>query len=174
MLTLVEKIFFGLAVAATLAAAYFAVKRLVGIIIGGQGKPDWKLAPKRLAGVLAKIVTFQPVFRFRPLTSLFHALVGWGFGFYLLVNLLDVMHAYLPSFEAPGIAGNIYRLLADILSVGVLIGMTFFLVRRFVFRPVNLTTRESTLLHPKARRHPARLGDRGRVHLAARRVTVCG
>jgi len=151
MLTLVEKIFFGLAVAATLAAAYFAVKRLVGIIIGGQGKPDWKLAPKRLAGVLAKIVTFQPVFRFRPLTSLFHALVGWGFGFYLLVNLLDVMHAYLPSFEAPGIAGNIYRLLADILSVGVLIGMTFFLVRRFVFRPANLSTRESTLLHPKAR-----------------------
>ena len=151
MLTLVEKILFGLAVVATLAAAYLAVKRLIGIITGGRGKPDWKLASKRLASVLAKIVTFQPVFRFRPLTSLFHALVGWGFGFYLLVNLLDVMHAYLPGFEIPGIVGNIYRLLADILSVGVLIGMTFFLVRRFVFRPANLSTRESTLLHPKAR-----------------------
>jgi len=151
MLTLVEKILFGLAVAATLAAAYFAAKRLGGIITGGQGKPDWKLAFKRLAGVLAKIVTFQPVFRFRPLTSLFHALVGWGFGFYLLVNLLDVLRGYLPGFEIPSTGGNIYRLLADVLSVGVLIGMTFFLVRRFVFRPANLSTREATLLHPKAR-----------------------
>ena len=151
MLTLVEKILFGLAVAATLAAAYFAAKRLDGIITGGQGKPDWKLAFKRLAGVLAKIVTFQPVFRFRPLTSLFHALVGWGFGFYLLVNLLDVLRGYLPGFEIPSTGGNIYRLLADVLSVGVLIGMTFFLVRRFVFRPANLSTREATLLHPKAR-----------------------
>jgi len=151
MLTLVEKILFGLAVAATLAAAYFAAKRLGGIITGGQGKPDWKLAFKRLAGVLAKIVTFQPVFRFRPLTSLFHALVGWGFGFYLLVNLFDVLRGYLPGFEIPSTGGNIYRLLADVLSVGVLIGMTFFLVRRFVFRPANLSTREATLLHPKAR-----------------------
>jgi len=151
MLTLVEKILFGLAVAATLAAAYFAAKRLGDIITGGQGKPDWKLAFKRLAGVLAKIVTFQPVFRFRPLTSLFHALVGWGFGFYLLVNLLDVLRGYLPGFEIPSTGGNIYRLLADVLSVGVLIGMTFFLVRRFVFRPANLSTREATLLHPKAR-----------------------
>jgi ferredoxin len=151
MLTLVEKILFGLAVVATLAATYFAVKRLIGIIASGQGRPDWKLALKRLAGVLPKIATFQPLFRFRPLTSLFHALVGWGFGFYLLVNLLDVARGYLPGFETSGMAGNVYRLLADVLSVGVLAGMIFFLVRRFVFRPDNLSTRESTLLHPKAR-----------------------
>jgi len=151
MLTLVEKILFGLAVVATLAAAYFAVKRLISIITGGQGKADWRLALERLAVVLPKIATFQPLFRFRPLTSLFHALVGWGFGFYLLVNLLDVARGYLPGFEIPGMAGNVYHLLADVLSVGVLVGMTFFLVRRFVFRPGNLSTRESTLLHPKAR-----------------------
>lgn len=151
MLTLVEKTLFALAVVATLVATYFAVKRLIGIIGRGQGKPDWKLALMRLAGVLAKIVTFQPVFRFRPLPSLFHTLVGWGFGFYLLVNLFDVMHGYLPGFEIPGMVGNLYHLLADVLSVGVLVGMTFFLVRRFVFRPANLSTRESTLLNPKAR-----------------------
>jgi len=58
MLTLVEKILFGLAVVATMAAAYFAVKRLIGIIAGGQGKADWKLALKRLAGVLPRIATY--------------------------------------------------------------------------------------------------------------------
>ena len=151
MLTLVEKTLFALAVVATLVATYFAAKRLIAIIGGGQGKPDWKSALKRLPTVLAKIVIFQPVFRFRPLLSLFHAFVGWGFGFYLLVNLVDVLRGYIPGFEIPGGIGNIYRLLADVLSAGVLAGMIFFLVRRFVFRPVNLSARQSTLLHPKAR-----------------------
>lgn len=40
MLTLVEKTLFALAVVATLVATYFAVKRLIGIIGRGQGKPD--------------------------------------------------------------------------------------------------------------------------------------
>ncbi|MDI6741027.1 MAG: [Fe-S]-binding protein, partial [Candidatus Edwardsbacteria bacterium] len=172
MLTLVEKILFGLAVVATLAAAYFAVKRLIGIITSGQGKPDWKPVLKRLPAVLAKIVIFQPVFHFRPLPSLFHAFVGWGFGFYLLVNLVDVLRGYIPGFEIPGLIGNIYRLLADVLSVGVLTGMTFFLIRRFVFRPVNLSARQSTLLHPKARsgmrRDSAIVGTFILLHVGAR------
>jgi Fe-S oxidoreductase len=151
MLTVLEKILFGLAVAATLAAAFFAIRRLIGIIGQGGGQPDWKLAARRLAGVLARIAVFQPVFRFRRGVSLFHALVGWGFGFYLLVNVLDVARGYLPGFEIPGPAGNVYRLLADALSVGVLAGTTFFLVRRFLFRPAHLAARETTLLHPKAR-----------------------
>ncbi|MDO9348857.1 MAG: hypothetical protein Q7T47_06190, partial [Anaerolineales bacterium] len=117
MLTLVEKILFALAVAASVTAAFFEVKRLAGIIGRGQGKPDWKTALKRLPAVLAKVSIFQPVFRFRPLPSLFHAFVGWGFGFYLLVNLVDVLRGYIPGFEIPGLIGNIYRLLADLLSV---------------------------------------------------------
>ncbi|HCC78817.1 MAG: [Fe-S]-binding protein [Chloroflexi bacterium GWB2_49_20] len=151
MLQLVEKILFACAVAATLVLAWFAVKRLVGLISGGQGKPDWKIIPRRLVKVLLKVGTFQPVFRFRLLTSIFHALVGWGFGFYLLVNVVDVLRGYIPGFEIPGMAGNIYRLLADVLTVSVLLGMLYFLIRRFVFNPALLTARDTTLLNPQAR-----------------------
>jgi Fe-S oxidoreductase len=151
MLTLPEKIIFSLAVLATLAAAYFAVRRLIRIISAGQGKPDWRLAWKRLLNVLVRIVTFQPVFRFRFWPSLFHALVGWGFGFYLLVNLVEVVKGYLPGFVIPGVIGDVYRLLADVFSVAVLVGMIFFVIRRFIFRPGNLSTRKTTLLSPKAR-----------------------
>jgi Fe-S oxidoreductase len=151
MLLLVEKILFACAVAATIVAAWFAVKRLVGLISGGQGKPDWKLIPRRLVNVSLKVGTFRPVFRFRLLTSIFHALVGWGFGFYLLVNVVDVLRGYIPGFEIPGMAGNIYRLLADVLTVSVLVGMLYFLIRRFVFKSVLLTTRDTTLLNPQAR-----------------------
>ncbi|KAF0107752.1 MAG: hypothetical protein FD146_1383 [Anaerolineaceae bacterium] len=152
MLSPLEKIIFALAALATLVAAVFAVRRLVGIIGKGHGKPDWKAAFKRLPKVLGRVAVFQPVFRFRRGVSVFHALVGWGFGFYLLVNLVDVVRGYVPGFEIPGMAGNVYRLLADLLSVGVLLGAAFFLVRRFVFGPSNLSARKTTLLDPHARR----------------------
>jgi len=151
MLLLVEKILFAIAVVVTASAAWFAVKRLAGQISGGKGKPDWKLVPRRLFQVILKVGVFQPVFRFRFLTSIFHAMVGWGFGFYLLVNIVDVLRGYISGFEIPGMAGNIYRLLADVLTVSVMVGMIFFLIRRFVFKSTLLTTRDSTLLNPQAR-----------------------
>jgi Fe-S oxidoreductase len=151
MLTFPEKIIFALATLATLLIVYFAIRRLVRLISAGHGRPDWKLAWKRLFDVLVRMITFQPVFRARFWSSLFHALVGWGFGFYLLVNLVEVLRGYWPDFAIPGIAGDLYRLLADLLSVAVLVGMFFFVIRRFIFRPGNLSTRQTTLLSPKAR-----------------------
>ena len=151
MLLLVEKIIFGCALAAALVATWFAVKRLVGQISAGQGKPDWRSLPRRLLKVLIKVASFQPVFRFRPVASIFHGLVGWGFGFYLLVNVFDGLGGYLPGFAIPGMVGNIYRSLADVFSIAVLVGILFFLIRRFVFRSAFLTTRETTLLNPNAR-----------------------
>ena len=151
MLSLPEKIIFILATLATLVAVFFAIRRLTRIISSGHGKPDWRLAWKRLLNVLGRMVTFQPVFRFRFWSSLFHALVGWGFGFYVLVNLVDVVRGFLPGFAIPGTLGNGYRLLADLLSMAVLVGGVYFVIRRFVFRPAVLSTRQTTLLSPKAR-----------------------
>jgi len=60
----------------------------------GVGKPDWKLAWKRLVNVVYRMATFQPVFRFRFWSSLFHGLVGWGLIFYVLVNLVEVAKGF--------------------------------------------------------------------------------
>jgi Fe-S oxidoreductase len=152
MLTTFEKILFAVLVIATLVAVYYAVRRLSRIISTGSGKPDWRLAGKRLLDVTFRVGTFKPVFRFRFWPSLFHGLVGWGFIYYLLVNLVDVVRGYIPGFVIPGLAGHIYSLLADILSVAILVGMLFFIVRRFIFKPANLSARDTTFLLPKARR----------------------
>ena len=151
MITSVEKIIFAIFALATMVAVYFAVRRLARLIGAGSGKPDWYLAPKRLWNVFSRMAIFQPVFRARFWPSVFHALVGWGFLYYLFVNVFDVIHAYVPGFVIPGLAGEIYLFLADISSVAVLAGMVFFILRRFIFKPANLSTRESTLLLPKAR-----------------------
>jgi Fe-S oxidoreductase len=151
MITNAEKIIFAILALATMVAVYYAVRRLARLIGAGSGKPDWKVAPKRLWKVFSRIAIFQPVFRARFWPSVFHALVGWGFLYYLFVNVFDVIHAYLPGFIIPGLTGEIYLFLADISSVAVLTGMVFLVLRRFVFKPANLSTRDSTLLLPKAR-----------------------
>ncbi len=151
MLTLVEKLLFILAVIASGYFTYQAANRIIKTIARGQGKPDWGLAGKRLVQVGVKTLTFQPVFRFRFWVSLFHGLVGWGFIYYLLVNLVDTLAGFIPGFHIPGAIGNIYRLLADLLSVGVLAGMLALIVRRFVFRDPNLSARQDVLVQPAAR-----------------------
>jgi Fe-S oxidoreductase len=172
MLTLPEKILFILALAASLYAAYLATVRIFRIIGRGQGQVDWELAKKRIGSTLYKTITFQPVFRLRFLPSLFHGFVAWGFIYYLLVNLFDVLAGFIPGFHIPGAIGDLYRLCADILSVAVLIGMFALILRRFVFKPTNLTAREDILLQPKARygirRDSAIVGGFILVHVGSR------
>jgi Fe-S oxidoreductase len=154
MLTPIEKILFTIAVFVSMYYTWVGVRRMIAIIGRGQGKPDWSLAPKRLGTAIFKVLTFQPVFRFRVVSSLFHAFVGWGFTFYMLVNLGDVLQAYIPNFHflGTGTLANYYHLIADILSVGVLVGMIYLMARRFIVRPKILGTREDILLDPTARK----------------------
>jgi len=153
MLTLAEKILFAIAVLVSLYFTWQGVQRIIRNISGGQGKPDWRLAWQRLASVLVKVGLFQPVFRFRLGPSIAHALIGWSFISLALVDLTDPIYAYtgIRVFDHLGIVGNLYKLLADMANLAVLAAMLIMVVRRFAFRPANLSTRESTLLHPKAR-----------------------
>ena len=153
MLTPIEKILFAIATVLSLYYTYRGVKRITKNISGGQGKIDWSLAWKRISDLIAKVLFFQPVFRFRLGPSLLHALVGWGFFIYLLINVSDLIYAYtgFKILESSGLFGAVYRLLADVLGAGILIGLASLAFRRYVLRPSTLTTRESTLLHPKAR-----------------------
>ena len=151
MLTLAEKILFVIAILASLIAAYRVADRIIRTIRRGQGKVDWLIAQKRLIGVLVKTIVLQPVFRLRFWPSLFHGLVAWGFIYYLLVNFFDFLAGYIEGFAIPGVLGDLYRLGADLLSVGALFGMLALIIRRFGMKPATLSARQDVLLHPKAR-----------------------
>jgi Fe-S oxidoreductase len=153
MLTMLERIIFALAVLLSLSLTFLAARRIIRIILRGHGRPDWHVVRHRLLAVPIKIVTFQPLLRFRLLPSLFHLLIGWGFLYYVLVNLGDFLQGYIPNFQFLGneIIGNLYRLGADIFSIAVITGITGMMIRRFVFRPKALTARSDIMLHPKAR-----------------------
>jgi Fe-S oxidoreductase len=155
MLTFVEKILFVVAVLGSLYFTWIGVQRIIKIIGRGQGAPDWTLIRKRLWEVALKVGTFRPLFRFRLGPSLLHALIGWGFLFYLLVNLAELLQGYIPDYrflQNTGAVGNIYRLLADLFTLGVLVGISGMIIRRFVISPPELSVRESTMLDPRARK----------------------
>lgn len=158
MLSLIEKILFAVATLASLYYTYRGVRRIIAHIAGGQGRPDWSLIWKRLGELIVKVGLFQPVFRFRWWVSLLHALIGWGFLSFLLINLSDLIYAYsgFKLLEHLGGFGDAYRLLADVANVAILVGIVAMVIRRFVLRPATLSTRETTLLHPKARSGIAR------------------
>jgi Fe-S oxidoreductase len=130
------------------------VQRITRTIARGQGRPEWSLFARRIVEVVVKVGTFAPVFRDRPLVSFFHGLVGWGFIYYLLVNLNDVLVGYIDGFIflGKGIVGDLFRLGADVLSVAILVGMIFLIVRRFLTPSPELTIRPSTTLDDKARK----------------------
>ncbi|MCJ7513926.1 MAG: (Fe-S)-binding protein [Anaerolineales bacterium] len=176
MLTPLEKLAFLLLLGASLTLAGLGARRIVAVIARGRGRPDWRLALRRTPAVILKTVTFSPVFRTRPWTSLLHGLVGWGFIYFLLVNLADVLFGFIPGFVflGEGLAGDIFRLGGDVLTVGILVGMTALLTRRFVLGGPSLQTRDTTLLHPKAlrgiRRDSAIVGGFILIHVGARLI----
>ena len=153
MLTLPEKIIFILAALLTAGLVLRAAIRIVRIIGRGHGRPDWRLIPRRLLDTVVKTVALTPTWRKRFFTSVLHAMVVWAFMFYLFVNIGDSLEGLIPNFVflGNGILGNGYRLIADLLSVSALVGMSALLLRRFVVRAPELRIRETTLVHPKAR-----------------------
>jgi Fe-S oxidoreductase len=153
MLTLPERILFALALFASIYAASRVGQRIIRTIARGQGQVDWELARRRLFSVLAKTISLQPTFKIRFWPSLFHALVAWGFIYYLLINLGDVLQGYIAGFHflGTGLVGDLYRLGGDLLSVAVLVGMLALIVRRFLLQPDIFNPRQDVLLHPKAR-----------------------
>jgi Fe-S oxidoreductase len=153
MLSTVEKILFALFVAVSLYLTYRGVMRIVAHISSGQGRPDWSLIWKRIDDLILKVGLFQPVFRFRLGPSILHAFIGWGLYIFLMVDLSELLYG-LTEFrllDQGGIVGDIYRLMADIANTAILIGIFGLVIRRFIVRPKNLTSRESTHLLPKAR-----------------------
>ncbi|MER3555576.1 MAG: [Fe-S]-binding protein [Meiothermus sp.] len=151
MLTTPEKILFILAVAASLyygGAAFYRVYQAIR-----RGKPENRFdnLPARLGRALWQTLTMQTVFKKRPWVSLLHAFVFYGFVYYLLVNLLDVVEGLFPVVLRGGFWNGI-NLVGDILTALILVGIIGLIIRRRT-RPGQRTFswNPKTPLHEKVR-----------------------
>ena len=158
MLTFVEKILFVVVVLAAGGAAYVSFGRMLKVILRGQGSLPWSELPGRAFTGIGALISQGRIIRHRRWTSLIHYGVAWAFIFYLLVNLVDVLEGYIPvtwndqGHFIPGVAGDVYRLLADLFSISGIVAVVYFGLRRFVFADRRLVARENVKLHPHAAR----------------------
>lgn len=121
------------------------------VVRRGGDKLYLERLPQRALRALRIYLSQQTTLRARPLVSWLHVGVVWGFTFYFIVNLGDVLEGFIADFKFLGEGGLLaaaYRLLGDVLSLAVLIGVAYFLLRRFVFGDKALTFRENVLVHP--------------------------
>lgn len=151
MLSLAEKIAFVALALGAVAYAWVDFKNVYLVIQRGQGtRPTRAEIDERVKAALTKWLTLEPTWKLRPITSMLHALIAWGFVFYFLVNAADVLQGFFPiTFLGTGPLGQLYRLLADLATAGVLVGMAYFLLRRFIFSAPALKYRSNIKLHDK-------------------------
>ena len=150
MLTPVERIIFFLLATGSLYLAQRFFRQAARVIARGEGHLHVEEIPKRIWRAFEVTVTQRTVFRARLGTSLIHALIVWGFLVYFLVNAGDVLEGYVDvQFLGTGIVGNLYRLVSDVLSLLIIMGMVYFLVRRFVVRSPELAFHENIKLHSR-------------------------
>ncbi|HNQ98955.1 MAG TPA: [Fe-S]-binding protein, partial [Trueperaceae bacterium] len=157
MLSIPEKLLFVLLAATSAYLAYLGFRRVVQVIARGQtGQvPRLNQLPRRVFDGIMRTLGQTTVFRARPVASFFHSFIFYGFILYLLVNVVDAINGLLPpSFTARfgfGVVGDLYRLVADVLTLLILVGMVYFLVRRFLAKPKTMEYGARVKLHEDVR-----------------------
>jgi len=154
------------------AAGFYGI---FNIVRSGRSAPPLKNIPQRVISALIDVGLQKTIFRARPVLSIFHTFIFFGFSFYFLVNVTDVLEGFVEGFaltyggeSIPAVIPaleplvnwglpNLFNLIADILSVLTLIGMVAFILRRFLGKDKRLRFNENVLLHPKV--------EKGSIHL---------
>lgn len=156
MLTDVEKTLFILLALFSLGASYAGFREMFQIIRRGQGELRLDGVLRRTLQALLVYLTQRTTLKTRPLTSLLHWGVVLGFTYYFLINALDLLMGFLPGFERRlarlGSVYDAYRFLGDALSMVVLVGVFYFVLRRFALpNRKALLFQDNVLLHPKVK-----------------------
>src|SRR5918994_4378613 len=123
MLTSVEQVLF---ILLAIASLYYGGTRFYDVyraIARGRADPRLDHLGQRIRRAVWIVLTQQSVLKARPIVSFLHALVFYGFVFYFLVNLVDVVEGFI-SFHARGGLWRPFNVVGDLLTAGVLIGIT--------------------------------------------------
>ena len=154
MLTDIEKIIFILFAIVAIGLSYTTFNKMFKAIGVGSQQIDWKRALLNFPKGIEVFISQRTLFKTRPVIGFIHALVAWGFTLYLVVNIVDVLYGFIPGFHFfPNyFIGKVYRLFVDIFTVLVLLGVVYFLVRRFIFKDNRLVINEPVMLNDLAKK----------------------
>jgi len=151
MLYLPEMIIFGIVVVVSAILSVRNFRKMFAIIGHGAQPLDWKNACKNSLKGIWVFISQTTLFNRRPILSAVHAGIAWGFVLYMLVNVFDVAYGFHLHIDLIPYLTNFYRIFVDIFSVVVMLGVIWFLVRRFILRDEILEIRDNVKIHTNAK-----------------------
>jgi Fe-S oxidoreductase len=156
MLTDVEKMLFIMLALLAVGATYSGFQEMYQIINRGQGQLHFSNFFRRAWNALFIYLSQRTTLKTRRFSSLLHWGIVLGFTYYFLINAQDLLVGFFPNFEASltnfGVVYDGYRLVGDVLSVAVLVGMSYFMIRRlYLPNKKDLQFNDNILLHPKVK-----------------------
>ena len=154
MLSSTEKILFIIIASVAIGASFITFRKMFRAIGKGTQPINWKAVLSNYSKGLEVFISQNTLFKSRPVIGLIHAFVAWGFTLYLLVNVVDVLYGFIPGFHffPDHIIGKAYRVFVDVFTVMVLLGVIYFLLRRFVLKDSRLNINEPVMLSPEAKK----------------------
>ena len=154
MLSSTEKVLFIIIAIAAIGASFITFRKMFRAIGKGTQPINWKAVWSNYSKGLELFISQITLFKSRPVIGLVHAFVAWGFTLYLLVNVVDVLYGFIPGFHffPDHFIGKAYRVFVDAFTVMVLIGVMYFLLRRFVLKDSRLNINEPVMLSPEAKK----------------------
>ena len=149
MLTSIEKVVFIVMVVAFGGLTAWGFYNIFRIVRRGRPTvPISNLIPQAIKALL-EVGLQTPIYKSRPILTTFHAFIFFGFSYYILVNINDLLEGFIRGYStaevSTGLIG-VLNFLGDVLSIGVLIGMVAFLIRRFVAKDKRLEYNKNVLL----------------------------
>jgi len=138
MLSAWEKALFSLVILLTIGA--FITPVYLRLQILRRGKPEFRTGDlwRRLGDTLAKVFLQKCTLKNeRVFTGLMHVLIFYGALTFDTMTVNHTLEGYFDKFYLFGNTGFglLFSLLVDVFAVLVLVGVTFFIVRRFIIRP---------------------------------------
>jgi len=148
MLSGTEKILFIVLLIISGTLSYRSFSQMIRIIGRGNSKLSFDDFGRRLGRALIVLFSQRTVFTERLTISILHAFIAWAFILYFLVNIGDVLEAFLADFHflGTGWIGNLYRIFVDVFSILAVVSMIIFIIRRFIAGSTELQTGEQVLL----------------------------
>ncbi len=153
MLTGWEKVIFIFVLLGSLGATRITFGNMFRVIARGPQPIRWsRFWPNIWTGITS--LFGKPLFKSRLLVTIIHSIVSWGFILYILVNLFDVIYGLKAGFGffPEHWIGSLYRIFVDLFSVLVLLGIIFFVVRRFMTRDPALKIDDRVLIPETTKR----------------------
>lgn len=152
MLSPAEKIIFSFLILATAAAFLIPMIYRIRIILSAQKEKRFDGFPKRLWYAFTKVLFQRCTLRSeRILTGIIHVGIFYGALTFDTLTLNHTLEGYIPHFYLFGDTGLglFFSLLVDVFAILVLLGVVFFLVRRYIIRykAYNTTPLDSGLIY---------------------------